>query len=397
MRWFILFFAVARMGFAAGGAEVVMPREGNNSVSGRVPPGTKSVVVDVFQKDEWTRMHGANIKVNDPSILDGASLIQLGACDPPDGAAAGATCVDSSNVFTAKFDSRLGAGQVVRVQPLDSNSSPLGDPTIVTVSSAIFDWGRARAYFSGGTVIAKSGSDFSSPSTYLGLNVDYTWFETDWQKNKGGGGWLFNTFFDARLTQVPLSTGAGAPVLSIGPDTVLQSSQSGFVEAGAYAPVYFRNTRWQFRHKDYALFIAPLVKGSFQTARSGNIDGLTADQAKTAEIDDKDVYRSIAGGARLGHVRLPGSNASPQLISYLDLTAGRWDNLRTPRPGVQPVDGAGYLYPVRFSAEGVLQVPYSPFFVGFGLNVGRGPDDLRFLFGTRFDIGQLLGKITPHF
>jgi hypothetical protein len=36
-----------------------------------------------------------------------------------------------------------------------------------------------------------------------------------------------------------------------------------------------------------------------------------------------------------------------------------------------------------------------PLYVGFNANAGQGRDDLRFVFGTMFDIGNLYRKLRP--
>ena len=43
--------------------------------------------------------------------------------------------------------------------------------------------------------------------------------------------------------------------------------------------------------------------------------------------------------------------------------------------------------------EGRLKVPYTGLQVGFDANLGAGRDDIRFLFGTRFDIGEAMSRI----
>jgi hypothetical protein len=70
----------------------------------------------------------------------------------------------------------------------------------------------------------------------------------------------------------------------------------------------------------------------------------------------------------------------------------------------QPWDSRKRLY--RLNIVGMLKIPMTPLNIGFSANLGQkafgaskldhgyaAPDDLEILFGTRFDIGQLLGKI----
>jgi hypothetical protein len=385
MKLLTCLLLLVRAGAATDLIQIVLPKEGDTKITGRAVNAV-SLQVNVFANADESAGKSAT------------GLIQLADCavSATPAAATPAPCLTAAGEFIVPLNKSLAAGQTVSVSGKDATGNAVGDTVSVPVASSVFDWGRVRAYFSGGTVIAKSGNEFSSPSTYLGLNVDYAWLQSDWHAKPESGGHALNTYFEARLTQVPATTGQALPDLSISANTILQSPQSGYVEAGVYAPFFFKSTRWQFRRRDNALFIAPLVKGGFQSVRGGSIDGLTVAQAQQAQIDSKDVYRFVAGGARIGHVQLPkGKGAAPELLSYIDVSAGRWDNLRVLKQDIQPVDGAGFRYPLRFDVEGRLKIPYAPFFVGFGLNVGSGADDLRFLFGTRFDIGQLLTTLVP--
>ena len=64
-------------------------------------------------------------------------------------------------------------------------------------------------------------------------------------------------------------------------------------------------------------------------------------------------------------------------------------------------DGKVYR-PYRTSFEGVLHIPSTPLIIGFNANLKlqSSPkgyfdprDDLRILFGTRFDVGKLFAKL----
>lgn len=59
----------------------------------------------------------------------------------------------------------------------------------------------------------------------------------------------------------------------------------------------------------------------------------------------------------------------------------------------------------RLSLEGILKVPSTPLIIGLSANVGvlgagnatvvrRAGDDLRFLFGVKFDVGKLMARVT---
>jgi hypothetical protein len=59
----------------------------------------------------------------------------------------------------------------------------------------------------------------------------------------------------------------------------------------------------------------------------------------------------------------------------------------------------------RLNFEGMLKVPFTPMFIGFSANIGprtfvqrldttfQPPDDLRFVFGYRGDLGSLVSKM----
>ena len=82
------------------------------------------------------------------------------------------------------------------------------------------------------------------------------------------------------------------------------------------------------------------------------------------------------------------------MISWLTLSAGRWENFehRIPTGEKDPLGEDIFVRrrPWRIEALGRLKIPETPFIIGFDGNFGKGPDDLRFLFGTRFDIGKIM-------
>lgn len=48
----------------------------------------------------------------------------------------------------------------------------------------------------------------------------------------------------------------------------------------------------------------------------------------------------------------------------------------------------------RWGFEGRMMIPRVGFLIGFDANVGEGADDVRFIFGTRFDIGKLFKRLS---
>jgi len=129
-------------------------------------------------------------------------------------------------------------------------------------------------------------------------------------------------------------------------------------------------------------------------------------------VNPTNFYNYYGYGARLGHYAMTGSsNESPELISYLDVIMGRFSNLESfvQDGNSGPENLRRRLY--RISLEGILKIPNTPLIVGFSANVGqeavgfgnahitqRAGDDLRFLFGARFDVAKLvskIGKVAP--
>ncbi len=50
--------------------------------------------------------------------------------------------------------------------------------------------------------------------------------------------------------------------------------------------------------------------------------------------------------------------------------------------------------PIRMLVEGRLKIPYTAMQIGCDANLGDGRDDVRFVFGTRFDIGEAISRVA---
>lgn len=267
-------------------------------------------------------------------------------------------------------------------------------------------------------------------------------------KTKHPMSWMpgINTFFDVRLTSIPVSAcnlqnGSpgtnGASCASPSPtptpatgaaikqaadatpsptplDTFLSQSKSARFTVGAYLP--FTITTWNYNKQANALFIAPLAKVGFDTP----VGSLTQIQTTTTPagatvtptaVNQANFYNFYGYGGRVGHYALTKSrDEAPELVSYLDVVVGRYSNLETL---IAPETGATAQHPVkrtrlyRLGLEGILKIPTTPLIIGFSANVGQeslglGPntivqragDDLRFLFGARFDAAKLMSVIA---
>jgi hypothetical protein len=304
-----------------------------------------------------------------------------------------------------------------------------------------FDWGRTRAYFTGGVVFSKERDDFSKSDLALSFVLDKNYI-----KRKR---WNINSFFEARLSSVPVAARDTAssddddeddddddanPL-----DTFITSRKAAFAQAGLYLP--FNVTYWRNSGRLNTLFVAPIGKGGIQS--------IVGDRrsAEAVLLGADDVYNFFSVGLRFGHFSYPRlrnpcpefafvsnpelrnptqqqlseererqrlewkqrygefadrpcdteADYAPELVSWLDITRGRWENFELTRP-TDFNDAAGNPItvrrrPWRYQAEGRLKVPETPFMLGFDGNFGEGADDLRFGFGMRFDVGRLIRKL----
>jgi hypothetical protein len=278
-----------------------------------------------------------------------------------------------------------------------------------------YDWGRVRGYFASGVMFSKERDNFSKSDIFLSFTLDKNYLKKDW-------GWFkdINTFFNARLEALPVTVpsptttpAAGAtptptptPCSSAECSSFISSQKAAVLEVGVYLPMYWHFMEWTRevpniargtrRTESNALFIAPMAKGGVAT-----ITG-TPTTAESARFGGDDVFNFFSFGTRIGHFRThPGNrNLAPELISWLDLSVGRWEHFEFQEPVLDAAgrtlkDSAGNdikvrRRPWRYEARGSLRIPETPFMIGFEGNFGKGPDDLRFIFGTRFDIAKVL-------
>jgi hypothetical protein len=202
------------------------------------------------------------------------------------------------------------------------------------------------------------------------------------------GGWLFNTSFEGRLSQAPITDLRSEAGLSV----ILQNPQSAVFELAAYAPVFKSWTSWRFGDQDNTLFIAPIVKAG-TIVPTGKHEGVFSDARQNT-------YHYWNAGFRFGHLQLDPrpKSVAPELLSHLDVTVGKFDNFRTPRrrpPTGEPLEGDQFNRDLRVETHGRFKIPFMPIYLGFTSNFGPGPDDTRVFFGTRFDIGEAIAKVIP--
>jgi hypothetical protein len=186
----------------------------------------------------------------------------------------------------------------------------------------------------------------------------------------------------------------GAQNTCIGPASLGRSVEEGF-----WAPFAVSRLHGDFGGDSVAFFVAPMAKigiqernGSFQT------------QAVHLTINGQPVIGNElrsgpffygAAGVRLGYLRYFDSEATrpistaPVLLSFVDITAGRWQNFAAPG------DHAGEArVPWRVEVKGSISVPRFPVFFGIYWNGGvSAPNDYRVFVGLRTEFAQMATKI----
>jgi hypothetical protein len=311
------------------------------------------------------------------------------------------------------------------------------NPTIDVVG--LYDLGRLKTYFSVGAEFQGTNGSLGTASGFFGVDIDENWLTTGPDTDPacfsasdsasfrnqvkarlmakatekaraqsqavsipGACGthpfrFLINTYAEAELTQIPLTSSSsgssGTPAASAvhasattsggtaAPPSSgtfnISSAKGAYVEGGVYTPFLFPSMQWHFRGQANAFFIAPLAKYAF----------LDPDSTPAGSTTAFNVYRAYGGGFRLGHFRLPAhfNKEGPELLSYLDITGGKWENYRESN-GTR---GA------RLDVSGRYKIPFTILYIGFDANLGPGGSDFRLFAGTRVDVSSILGKLLP--
>ncbi|HWQ02848.1 MAG TPA: hypothetical protein VNL38_00065 [Candidatus Nitrosotenuis sp.] len=315
------------------------------------------------------------------------------------------TVADSvTGEFEVYLERALQEGQRVVLRPAEltkdneiRSSGTIADQAVAT--SSVTDWGRARATFTSGIILSQQSNQadddqFSKAHAYLGFNLDYNWytrplFKEDVEKGKAKERrqFLVNTYFDARLTSIAVcaqetTSGTGGtvtqpcnPASPAGTQEFLRSRKAALIQGGIFFPIVFKSATWTHDGSRNALFIAPIGKAGLQTITS-------REEAQAAGTSAEDTtFHFLAAGVRLGHYKFYASaNRAPELISYLDILGGTWENFEIPDDK-------------RLAIEGRIKIPSIPLFFGVDVVFGKGRDDVRFLFGTGFDVGNLVGLL----
>lgn len=328
---------------------------------------------------------------------------------------------------TILLKSPLTQGQIVcavLTAPVGAAAGGTWNSPPVTVGAPAsppgYDWGMVQAYFTFGALLSEQDNQFSHEDLFLSFHLDKTYLQTGNYNTTGKHSFKpgLNTFFDTRLTSLPVSvqpcsTSSGSSSTCSNANTstsstststsstttsntqvFLNSQKTARFEFGIYAPFIWN--RWTVSNKSngsgsntpYALYIAPLVKTGFDTS----VNGLNQIQQQSSTPDSvqpvgnsASFYKFYDFGFRLGQYQLSGQkDASHEILSLLDVAWGRFSNMASllcPVPLYNGNGGCGssatpapsplpWSHDWRVSLEGLLEVPATHgFSVGFSANV----------------------------
>ena len=335
------------------------------------------------------------------------------------------TTTDAKGQWFLTLSKPVVAGDQLQI---DQQSFDTGTHTPGTLASTKpqpvvdpLDLGRVRYYFTSGVVLSNS-RDFAVQSSstqaglFLGLDADRAWIVPERLAPRNIG---INTYFDARLTSV--ATQAMNPTQGTADNltTFVSSKKAASLLAGTYFPI--TTGHWDRGTATYSFFVGPLAKAGFTTLA----DDPANTTGTTTTVTDR-FFTSYAYGARLGVFHnfmkdkdTVDTTAGPELVSYVDVATGKFGNFEAvrdltleldPKASADPPHMLRRVRPWRYSFEGLLKIPHSVFVIGFSANIGRGAypadkvngvvrpftsprDDLRFLFGARFDFSRFLQAI----
>jgi hypothetical protein len=244
-----------------------------------------------------------------------------------------------------------------------------------------------------------------------------------------------NTFVEVRLTSIPVNacsttatTAASSDTSPCAPpapspsptplETFLSQRKTARFVFGGYLPWTLK--AWTYHNTRNGLFAAPLAKVGFDTP-TGQLNQIQPAPSGTTTITNTNTVTSVnpasfynfyGFGGRIGHYELTSPHyhdTAPETLSYLDIIFGPFSNLESLVQPENPAKGTTIsrkrIY--RLAIEGIYKVPTTPMVIGFSANIGqeavgvgpfnivqRAPDDLRFLFGLRFDVGRLVSKLS---
>ena len=420
--------------------------EGVKEVSGRVGQITAAANYSCTARVElWLRLVAVSDgKPTDPELAETTD----------DHGNQARTLLGSATATGGQFDIKLSdplvAGQTLfLIETITETTGSTGTDETPIFSDGVMrvaafgSWGLVRAYFTSGFLLSQDQGSFSQSSLFLAFTLDKTWKMPGYYFGRTHSDgtvtprlkWPpgINSFFETRLTSIPVNacaqpsggtgtsgssgTSACATTSATGTtttlDTFLANRKTARLDLGAYIP--FTMTGWAYKGTPNTLFLAPLAKigfdtpaGSLSQTQPSNATGGATTSGTVTPLNPTNFYKFYTFGGRFGHYAMTSSrDDAPETLSYLDFTFGRFSNLESLVQTGTQMGSRERLW--RISVEGILKVPSTPLVIGFNANVGMNNpgapkiiqgagDDLRFLFGARFDVAKLLahiGQVAP--
>jgi hypothetical protein len=254
-------------------------------------------------------------------------------------------------------------------------ASSTSSATSITASSLPLN-DREHTDFVGGILFAADGSNYSQGNSFLAMNYD----RAVWNQRKypaapsrlPGG----NTFFQARLTSIPVNTnqttqsstgtnststgtGSSGSSTTISTSSFLSAQKTAQFSGGLYLPWLFGQVpRFKpLAKKEQTFFLAPVARFGFSTPASsaGNSSTTTNADPSTGQTTTTTTTPTLLGttstatgqlynfwfaGGRIGTAELqPGSM---KVIHYFDIGVGKFNNLQSLvcLPGTQTASAA---------------------------------------------------------
>jgi len=415
-----------------GGETVIVTQHGCQDGQPPVSGLGSALVQDATETPSGASVPATTNSTDKPAQTNSADASASHSSTPP---AQGAPATTPGNAKGKK-----GAGTASRSQPPASGSSTSGSGNNVASSSSVpgnLDWGRVKALFMVGAIFSNQDQSFSQSNLFASLLLDKAWrlpgeygyAETanGYENFPGTGGRRpgINSFFEARLTAIPVSSNtqtdskagqSGSSSQSSSTTQTVSSFLSNQKDArfdfGLYSP--FLITHWTHDQGPQSLYLAPLVKGGFDTLTSSTsvtVPGSSSSgSSSSGTIQVPRVYNWFGAGLRVGHYHLHNdANEAPDQISHLDAVFGKFSNFETLVSNCPTALTQCRTRLWRMGFEGLLQIPTPdsfPLYVGLSANIGQkafgashviaggdAGDDLRFFFGTRLDLGVLVTKL----
>jgi len=303
----------------------------------------------------------------------------------------------------------------------------------VSYSESLVPWGNVTPTFSTGFILSQNNGQFSQYNFFADFNIEDS-FHISPDNNK-----RLNTFVDAQVTAIPAAacsttstttptTTAATSGNSTGSNcltgTSLDQSFNSFIsaqkaavlQAGIYYPWQIPSAKWSYGGSTNALFLGPIVKGGLQTVTTNTQSVSTTTSSSTSASSSTSTtitstfvpsgfYGNWSAGIRVGHFKLWDSwNVAPELLSYLDLTFGKWNSFEqcpsTP-PGCKFDAATGKVTnvsaPFLMGVQARIKIPDTPLLLGFDtltpIAAGTGRSSFQFTIGFKTDLACVFNAL----